>query len=321
MRVTQIRSLLWGVVFLVTAGSFGSIYAFYVGDYRRPPLSHDDVERYLDESGATAGSDVARAPRVVEKQEDTDLLWQLPVTGKPYVEPEAVEAAPPVVAPLVPLADQVRVLQLVLDASPSECRAFLEFPKKSPPGNTTIAGPGQTLAAVDAVVKAIDEEGVLFEFAGKEERLAPTKLKVGAAPAAASTLTAKSGARAGAAGAIDPSKLDSSTQDGNTWYVAPTDLEEMRQKAESIFEEVALETHVSAKNGQPDGIEIKSITPGSIAERFGAEQGDILMKVNGNPVPNQSALLEYLKKEKANKTFVVEYERDGAKQTTVFRLP
>ena len=62
-----------------------------------------------------------------------------------------------------------------------------------------------------------------------------------------------------------------------------------------LSEEVEIRRHRDPATGRYDGIEIARVAPGSIAERHGAQTGDVIKSINGHPVSSQAEAINFVK--------------------------
>jgi hypothetical protein len=62
-----------------------------------------------------------------------------------------------------------------------------------------------------------------------------------------------------------------------------------------LSEEVEIHRHRDPATGRYDGLEITRIAPGSIAERHGAQTGDVIKSINGHPVTSQAEAINFVK--------------------------
>jgi hypothetical protein len=62
-----------------------------------------------------------------------------------------------------------------------------------------------------------------------------------------------------------------------------------------LSEEVVTTRHRNPTTGRYDGIELTKVAPGSIAERHGAQAGDVIKSINGHPVTSQAEAINFVK--------------------------
>ena len=117
--------------------------------------------------------------------------------------------------------------------------------------------------------------------------------------------------------------LAETTRLGNNLYQLGTDdLDYFSTNyAEVLTNEVKTRTYYD-ENGRRSGIEIQSVKSGSTASRHGAQAGDVLISINGNPVSSEQEAIHYVKNNSDKYTvWEVEFERLGKRQTVVYKSP
>ena len=62
-----------------------------------------------------------------------------------------------------------------------------------------------------------------------------------------------------------------------------------------LAEEVRTRRHRDPQTGRYDGIEVTSVSPGSVAARHGAQSGDVIKSINGHPVTSQQEAINFVK--------------------------
>ncbi len=88
------------------------------------------------------------------------------------------------------------------------------------------------------------------------------------------------------------------------------DLEAQLQDLPKLMSQVNVAPHF--KDGQPAGIGIHRITPGSIFQRMGLQNGDILVGVEGNPISSPEELINLYDKLKNAESLRLQVERGGS---------
>lgn len=109
----------------------------------------------------------------------------------------------------------------------------------------------------------------------------------------------------------------------NRYRVGTEDAAEINERyAEILTEEVGYRRHRDPVTRQPDGIEITSIKPGSIAARHGLQQGDVVKSINGHAVNSESEAIQFVKQNKdAYDVWEVEIWNMGQTRTVTYYPP
>lgn len=77
---------------------------------------------------------------------------------------------------------------------------------------------------------------------------------------------------------------------------------------------------VALLNDVPQGAYVQEVVQASPAEKAGLDSGDIITKIDGTQVTNNSPLSSFIAKKKVGDTISIEYWRDGKTQTTTATL-
>jgi len=105
------------------------------------------------------------------------------------------------------------------------------------------------------------------------------------------------------------------------YVVGTEDVEKYRNMADDqIFSEVRVQ---QARDAQlaVRGLRITSIKSGSLFERVGLQQDDVVLSVNGFPAKDRADLLNKLRNAAPQDTVSVSIERRGGKRTLTYRIP
>ena len=68
-----------------------------------------------------------------------------------------------------------------------------------------------------------------------------------------------------------------------------------RNYSEILAEDVRTRRHKDSATGRYDGIELTSVSPGSVASRHGAKTGDVIKSINGHPVTSTQEAIKFVK--------------------------
>ena len=259
-------------------------------------------------------------------------------TGKPPAPPPAEsETQPDRPPPQVAVAELVKILMVKVDlADRTQSEVMLRYRSKAGVPNPMPAGgsyfhEGDHLASphTGVRVESIAPEGVYFAFdeQGRDpELLSPDEFDVGATivkvvgegevmlPDVPSIPRAQ----------VAPWRPQKTTAFGqNRWMLGLEDVTYANENfAKILADDVRTARHQDPRSGKYDGIEVKSVTPGSFAERHGAQEGDVIKSINGHSVTSVQEAINYAKMN-ANQfsTWEVVVERNGKLQTFYFHSP
>jgi hypothetical protein len=91
---------------------------------------------------------------------------------------------------------------------------------------------------------------------------------------------------------------------------------------EIMTKEVTIRQHKDPKTKRVDGIEVTKVAPGSIAERHGVQEGDVIKSINGHPVSSKEEAILFVKNNKDKYTeWVVEVWNKGQLRTITYYPP
>lgn len=346
MNIGQIKILSWGAAGLLTAG-----LALYVGLFvrdldakRRPPdrekiqaaleaaepskpkaadlVSYDDVRRlFLPSCDHCKGNPNCR-----------HLNWTGKPPPPPSVAPETVVETPKA----IPISDLVKIQMVIVDGTdPKQSAVGLKYKPKSMIPNNAAAGffllhPGDHLAAPHqyARIEAINSQGVVFAFDDKSrenETISPDQfdLKTSIVQVDPDGVMRPviTGIPVGKHAPWRPNKTTPFGQ--NRYQIGSEDAAYANENyAKILAEDLRTGRHQDPHTGRYDGVEIQSVTPGSFAERHGAEEGDIVKSINGHPVTSVQEAISYARMNASQfTTWEVVVERNGRLQTIYYNSP
>jgi hypothetical protein len=260
-------------------------------------------------------------------------------TGKPPPPPPsttgpAVDEKPP----RVTAADLVKILMVKVDTTDAaQSAVYLKYRSKAAVLNTGTGGvipplhEGDHLAAPHQGVRlaSITAQGVVFAFdeEGREdETVSPDEFALGTTIV---QVMEEGGLMLPAIGAIPrasaapwrPTKTTAFGQ--NRWMLGTDDVAYANDNyAKILADDVRTARHQDPRTGKYDGVELKAVTPGSFAERHGAQEGDVVKSINGHPVTSVQEAISYAKMN-ANQftTWEIVVERNGRLQTFYYHSP
>lgn len=347
MNIGQIKLFAWLSTGVLTAG-----LALYITTFIRAykdlnkPIDPKTIDAALRDSGPAevksddlvSYDDVRRLilPSC-EKCKGNPNCRHLNWTGKQAVV-EVVDSdgeKAPVVS-VTPVKDLVRVLLIQVDmAKPDGSSVYLKY---KPTAQVTAKSPtsgfalriGDHLHAphTNVTIKDITTEGVVFAFGGDraDETVSPNEFDAktrvvvvgpdGLIEARPSGLIAK--------GPTEVFNPEQTTALGNNRFkIGTQDADEFGKHWDEILgRDVRLERHKDPRTGKYDGIELKSVAPGSILARNGAKDGDVIKSINGTPVSSTQEAIKFVRTNKDQyTTWEVVIENKGRTRTQTYHSP
>lgn len=119
-------------------------------------------------------------------------------------------------------------------------------------------------------------------------------------------------------------KVEETTRIDNVWYIGTKDQESMRQDdGQKFFERVQLSDYVSRSGTGLRGVQIAGV-PAEVADRYGVQQGDLILSVNGEQVSTRAQALVVGKRlyNKGVRTFEVRFlTANGREITRTYQAP
>ena len=112
-----------------------------------------------------------------------------------------------------------------------------------------------------------------------------------------------------------PSK---STARGSTITVNRKDIQSSLKDINKLMSEVRIRPHF--KDGQSDGLSVSRIKGGSIFSKLGLRNGDIVQKINGEPINSPDEVLALYEKLKSGSRVSLEVTRKGEPKTMNYRF-
>ncbi|MFO7157010.1 MAG: type II secretion system protein GspC [Pseudomonadota bacterium] len=163
-----------------------------------------------------------------------------------------------------------------------------------------------------ATVLEIERLRVILLNQGRKEYIAIDESKTGELQRLASaTPTPSATSSRGGAPQVEPAEV---RQVGNdTYEISREDVE--RQLANLSALATQARVVPSFKDGKANGFKIFSIRPGSLYQKIGLQNGDVIRKINGYAIDSPEKALELYAKLRESSRIEVELERRGKVQT------
>lgn len=350
MNITQAKILSWLTALLLAAG-LSAYVVLFLGKVKTINVLPDParVQAVLDESKPveTKSEDIVAYDVVrrlfhpsCEKCPTDKNCRHLNWTGAVKAAPAPVNTTDSLVKPVAPaiaVKELIRILMVKVDmAEPKDSNVFLKYRPKSgvtnsgnPPGFLMRQG-DHLLAPHDKIrIESITADGVLFAFEESDresELLGADELDVGAAivqvgPDGVIMPKSRNPIPQGTAPAFNP---EHTTQLGANHFVLGTnDMDYFNENyAEVLVQDVRTTRHQDPRTGKYDGIEIKQVAAGSIAERHGAQEGDVIKSINGFPVTSVQEAITFAKNHASEYTiWKIVVENKGKSRTVVYETP
>ncbi len=113
-------------------------------------------------------------------------------------------------------------------------------------------------------------------------------------------------------------KPSTSTGRGRTITVNRKDLQSSLKDINKLMSQVRIRPHF--KDGQSDGLSVSRIKGGSIFSKLGLRNGDIVQKINGEPINSPDEVLALYEKLKSGSRVSLEVTRKGEPKTMNYRF-
>jgi PDZ domain len=338
MSIAQIKALSWLLAALLTLALSAYVFMFI------SELKQREREGIVDP--AMVKATLEDVPPI-EKHEDDLIDYEdvkrlfhegkdgLNWTGQPPPKPTDAGPVPQaeVKPKFVPVADLLRILMIQYDpVDASDSAIFVRYTTASriPPapvvGGYLLHVGSKLQKPQDHIrVESITPDAVTFAFdeAGRE----PESLGTEAFDPQTEIVTV------GPDGVRYPTPHDIPTAQralrpppGTTQRIGPghyrlgeEDTKVIGEDYPRFVNEIRPRRHRDPQTGRYDGIEISEVPAGSMAERHGAEAGDVIKSINGHPVTSPAEAIAYAKNNAGKyERWEIVVERRGKEMTIVY---
>ena len=170
-----------------------------------------------------------------------------------------------------------------------------------------------------ARVKAVEWDRVILDRDGREEILDLAQPGAGAGPGGTTVAAARP--VAGAAGASDAAatKDPHIEQLGDLAYaVDKTEVDSALDNMNQLFTQIRAVPHF--EGGAATGFRLFAIRQGSLFDKIGLKNGDILRSINGNPINDPSRALAMLGELRNQRELAVEIMRNKENKTLNYQI-
>lgn len=335
MNIGVIKIWAWATAALLTLGLSWYVLTFVknLPELNRPP--DPAVVKKVLEGGQIAPT---KSDAVYAYSDVKHVMAEINWTGKVKAVEAPVATVPDKKEPtVVPVKKLIKITMVREDpVDPTGSRIFIKYrseagvPNNGPTGGF-ILHVGDHLASPHNGIKvdAIAASGVTFTFDDakrEKETLGPDEFDARAqivqvSPDGVLLPKVRTSIPKGQQTAFIPKQT---TQIGrNQFKLGTEDVAEFERRYQEILSsEVRMDQHRDPRTGKYDGIEIKSVQAGSIADRHGAQAGDIVKSINGHPVNSQAEAVQYVKNNaNAYTHWEIEVENMGKTRTVTYESP
>jgi hypothetical protein len=108
----------------------------------------------------------------------------------------------------------------------------------------------------------------------------------------------------------------------STWHIGSNDVKHFQENRDALLEGVNLEGYQSQFGSDMRGVRIANIDPG-LSQRYGVQQGDVLLDVNGEKVRSRADALQVGQQQynRGVRTFDVHFLSNGQVVTRTYQAP
>jgi len=190
---------------------------------------------------------------------------------------------------------------------------------------------GNQIDGTDAVVKAIEWDRVIIEQGGQ-----PRYLELPKAPEAASSVTANLSPSTAASGPAPPgaggpqskpanqmakeAALDQNIQmvSENEYVIAQAEVDRAFENMSELFTQVRAVPHF--EEGVSTGFRLFAIRPGSLFDKIGLKNGDVLQRINGTDLSDPSRALSLMQELRGERELTVDILRGKQPMTLSYQV-
>jgi type II secretory pathway component PulC len=313
MSTARLKFLTWTV-----ATVLGVALLAYIGLFlrsQRELMAPVEAERMAQVLGDVP-EPASRVENMVDRDKFEAALRKYDWTGKPPAKPVEVEQAPePVAAGPEPVSKFLKLRGIKIDAAEPQYGEVV-FKYTSDAKVTTVQSADGTVrkqvgTRLDAplsyiYVESITEAGV--EFAFDDSKRSHEFLTTNDFPLEGGYVIL--GDEIVATASVPREQIPISTRvrgpqpktemiSPNKFRIGFEDAQYIDENYSTILaEEINYTRHRDPKTGKFDGIEIKSVKPGSVAANHGVQSGDVIKSINGHPVSSTSDAIQFVKTHK-----------------------
>ncbi|MBL8857917.1 MAG: hypothetical protein JNL28_05385 [Planctomycetes bacterium] len=328
MNIGQIKLWAWAAASVLTIGLCWYVYDFWL---KLPALEKGPDVAQVRESIEGVSPLRAQADKLLSYDQAKQVVALVDWTGAPPVlKPVEDVVVTPTAPKKTPVKDLVKVMSVTCDLSdPKGSFIALRYRPEAAVNNPySLLRVGDHLSKPhnSIFIQAIDPSVVTFAFDDKEREVetlsceefdAKSKIVV-IGPGGEVMQPSKSATIGRIEGEFRPGRT--LIAGPNRYKLGTQDLAEFENDYTRILgSEVQTAQHRDPRTGKYDGIEIKSVQPGSIAARHGATEGDVVKSINGHAVNTTQEAITFVKNNKDKySTWEVVIENRGKTRTVTY---
>ncbi len=334
MNIGQVKFVSWTVAGLLTLGLGAYVWSFVSTlEDRRAQPDPELVRAHLSQVQPAPLKNDGQVKYDDVRRLFSDLNWTGAMQATVVEQPTTVVNTAPEV---VPVRDLVRIMSVQVDlADPKGSAVFVKYKPRAQVANkglgVSLVREGESLSQPHEGlrIESITTDGVTFAFADEaraKETLFPIEFDARAhivqvgpdgvvAPPAAGGITRREG-RTTPPGKTTPIGA-------NRFRLGTEDVQDFSDNyLELLSRDVRLRQHRDPRTGRYDGIEISDVSPGSLAERHGATEGDVVKSINGHAVNSTQEAINFVKMNKDKySSWEVVIENKGKTRTVTYESP
>lgn len=347
MKIQTIRSLLWVGNLLAISGIALLIGKLYVGNRPGSKMFESISNDKIEIATRVESSIPPRSTGGSRDWSQLDNCWKLNVTGKEDRKVvETGDGPGPKAQPLKPIDEVLRV-DMMLAAGPKSSRASLHYLEdgdsgtpagKAPVRQTTperretpevapnLVHVGDSLrppydgAPYNGKVQEITSEGVKIFWGDDIVVLQAGQLEraLGGEPRTLPGLNDEPPDEAQLAFDAEQAKL-SRPLDDDSWFIGTVERDKIIAEQTDLAAEIGVGPAYS-KREKRMYVKITKIPEGSLAERRGFKEGDVLRRINGTDIVSKADLVRYVQKHPEQPRYKIEIMRRGSRITKIFQI-
>ena len=335
MNITSVKAVCWSVSVGVTLYMSYFVWDFYQGwDESSKTYDREKVQAVLDENFDVA-TEVARRIDYTDVQRTyVRMNWTGKKDPPPVTVQTEVEKAPP--APkYTPVSTLLSILMIQVDVTdPAGSRIVVRYSGQGgiteTQGSLSV-GDGLPSPHQSIKVESIAVDGVVFAFEGTDRENETLRPAAGGGDEVLIVSVGPDGERYPSreyqipqATAKEVWNPKETTLVGHNKYRIGTDDAQYlgANYAQVLTNDLSTRVHYDPKTGQRAGVEITQVRKGSVAERHGAQSGDIIKSINGHPVTSKQEAIKFVKNNQDRYTvWEVVVENLGRERTVVYESP
>ncbi|MDB2577063.1 PDZ domain-containing protein [Planctomycetota bacterium] len=326
MNVPTIKSLAYLSSFACMSAMAYSGYDYYENDREVTYFDGDHAYDVLN------GVKAPKAPVPVALDFARDInpaVVEFDWTGKQPPPPEVVQAAESVDTPdpVIPVEDILEVIMVLSDPrDPGDSFCSLRFSDSNISPREQLFSVGASLPAPNEQVSVLNilADGVEFSFADAARPSEVVSLSLRSEGGdlirtlgPGDRIVSRTLVGSGSGRANESDALQTERRNGQ-FYIGSDDAKQFAEGYQQILSQ-DVKTKTRYVDGKRSGVELTEVREGSIAARHGAQSGDVVISINGNPVNSQQEAIAFAKNNSERySVWEVEVLRLGRIETVIY---